>query len=166
MQIDFGDAKKVNDDREEEESDSSSDTDSEEEAYMKEETFRRGTFVGTVNYLAPEMARSSVSTIETDLWALGCIIFKMATGHPAFPGMDLYKVKPAILNRRVAWPEEPIDPTCRAQIEALLQLDPSARLGAPGTQHSMTALMAHPFFEGIDFSSDLTQLNVKSLLNG
>ena len=47
---------------------------------MNEEQYRRGTFVGTVNYLAPEMASKSVSTLETDLWALGCIIFKMVTG--------------------------------------------------------------------------------------
>jgi len=41
---------------------------------------RRGTMVGTMNYVAPEMINSQVATLATDLWALGNIIFKMATG--------------------------------------------------------------------------------------
>ena len=48
---------------------------------------RRDTFVGTINYMAPETIDHSVSVMETDLWALGCIIFKMLTGRVPFPGM-------------------------------------------------------------------------------
>ena len=48
---------------------------------------RRDTFVGTINYMAPETIDNSVSVMETDLWALGCIIFKMLTGRVPFPGM-------------------------------------------------------------------------------
>ena len=48
---------------------------------------RRGTFVGTVNYLAPEMIEEQESSVATDLWALGCLIFKMHTGKVPFPGM-------------------------------------------------------------------------------
>ena len=48
---------------------------------------RRDTFVGTINYMAPETIDDSVSVMETDLWALGCIIFKMLTGRVPFPGM-------------------------------------------------------------------------------
>ena len=51
---------------------------------------RRGTFVGTVNYLAPEMVKECESTCETDLWALGCIIFKMATGKVPYPGTAVH----------------------------------------------------------------------------
>jgi 3-phosphoinositide dependent protein kinase-1 len=41
---------------------------------------RKGTFVGTVNFIAPEMIKECQSTCASDLWALGCIIFKMSTG--------------------------------------------------------------------------------------
>ena len=51
---------------------------------------RRDTFVGTINYMSPETIESSVSVMETDLWALGCIIFKMLTGRVPFPGIQLY----------------------------------------------------------------------------
>jgi 3-phosphoinositide dependent protein kinase-1 len=54
----------------------------------KEVSDRRGTMVGTVNYMAPEMIQESESTCATDLWALGCILFKMYTGKVPFPGMN------------------------------------------------------------------------------
>ena len=47
---------------------------------------RRGTLVGTLNYFAPEMILNHHATLETDLWALGCIIFKMITGNVPFTG--------------------------------------------------------------------------------
>ena len=31
---------------------------------------RKGTFVGTVNYLAPEMIKESEATLATDLWRM------------------------------------------------------------------------------------------------
>jgi serine/threonine protein kinase len=49
---------------------------------------RRGTFVGTVNYLAPEMSEKNAASMATDKWSLGCIIFKMITGNVAFTGID------------------------------------------------------------------------------
>ena len=51
---------------------------------------RRGTFVGTVNYLSPEMIKECQASCESDLWALGCIIFKMVTGKVPFPGTAIH----------------------------------------------------------------------------
>ena len=54
---------------------------------MKSITIRKdrkmqGTFVGTRDYLAPEMVDdASISGPFTDLWALGIIIFELYTGH-------------------------------------------------------------------------------------
>jgi serine/threonine protein kinase len=47
---------------------------------------RRGTQVGTVNYMAPEMIKNNQAYLATDLWALGCIIFKMLSGSVPFEG--------------------------------------------------------------------------------
>ena len=120
--------------------------------------------MGTINYLSPEMAQNAISTLESDLWALGCIIFKMTTGKPAFPGMDLFQVKPAIVQRRVDWPQEGMDADCKDLIDKLLQVKPEHRLGARGQKHNMDMLKAHPFFKGIDFKSDLKLLKVKEKL--
>ena len=94
--IDFGDAKKTSEDRSDEED---SEFDYGSEALSESYRDRTGTFVGTINYLAPEMVRDYVSMQETDLWALGCIIFKMITGKVAITGIELFKVKQLILNR-------------------------------------------------------------------
>ena len=65
---------------------------------------RRGTLVGTVNYLAPEMIQAQMATLSTDLWALGCIIFKMVTGQVPFTGTQSYTVFPKINSRSIEWP--------------------------------------------------------------
>ena len=115
--------------------------------------------------MSPETIENSVSVMETDLWALGCIIFKMLTGRVPFPGIQLYQVAPLITSRNIQWPKEPIDKDCRDLIEELLQIVPKDRLGAIGTTNDMKALMNHKFLEGIDFSSDLTKLNIKQALH-
>ena len=103
---------------------------------------RRGTFVGTVNYLAPEMIEDCSSTCDTDLWALGCIIFKMATGKVPFPGLSQEKVFPLIRKRHIDWPENQVlDPECKALIDELLQLEPSNRLGSITKQGGVKAVM-------------------------
>jgi serine/threonine protein kinase len=37
---------------------------------------RKGTMVGTVNYMAPEMIKDNAASMATDIWCFGCIIFK------------------------------------------------------------------------------------------
>jgi 3-phosphoinositide dependent protein kinase-1 len=116
---------------------------------------RRGTFVGTVNFIAPEMIQEQHSSCASDLWALGCIIFKMVTGKVPFPGMSEAQVFPAILSRKVEWPND-IDPCAKDLIDKLLQVIPYDRLGYPKSKNGMKALMRHPYFEGINFNTDLT----------
>ena len=58
---------------------------------------RRDTFVGTPLYVSPEMLKESVSLPASDLWALGCIIFKMHTGRNAFNGFNEHQLFQQIL---------------------------------------------------------------------
>lgn len=53
---------------------------------------RKGTQVGTVNYMAPEMIQNNQAYLATDLWAFGCIIFKMLSGTVPFEGVQSYQV--------------------------------------------------------------------------
>ena len=45
---------------------------------------KKETFVGTPLYVAPEMLTDCKALPAGDLWALGVIIFKMATGNCPF----------------------------------------------------------------------------------
>jgi len=90
------------------------------EEFKDVEIERRGTLVGTLNYMAPEMLDKWQATLGTDLWALGCIIFKMATGKVPFPGIDQFKVFPKIRAREIDWPKDPMNPELRSLIDELI----------------------------------------------
>jgi serine/threonine protein kinase len=49
---------------------------------------RQMTFVGTPMYCAPEMLEHNQAGLFTDLWALGCIMFELSTGHQMFKGKN------------------------------------------------------------------------------
>jgi serine/threonine protein kinase len=43
-----------------------------------------GTIVGTFQYMAPEQLEGKEADTRSDLWALGCVLYEMATGQQAF----------------------------------------------------------------------------------
>jgi 3-phosphoinositide dependent protein kinase-1 len=47
---------------------------------------RRNSFVGTAQFVAPEILQGKSPHIGCDLWALGCIIYQMLTGEHLFKG--------------------------------------------------------------------------------
>lgn len=166
--IDFGDAKKEGEEPLDEEPEAAAHEEDGEftpDFGAAGDQERRGTFVGTVNYLAPEMIKECESSTASDLWALGCIVFKMITGKVPFPGMSPSQVYPKILNRDIEWPEKmEIDSDCRDLIERLLQIDPKHRLGCFDSPNDMKALQSHKFLQNLDFSKPLTDLPLKEAL--
>jgi len=44
----------------------------------------KATFVGTAEYVSPELLEDDICGPEADLWALGCIVYKMFTGKTPF----------------------------------------------------------------------------------
>ena len=58
-----------------------------------------GEILGTAGYLAPEQVRGQKADHRADLFALGAILFEMATGRRAFPGDSAVATLYAILNQ-------------------------------------------------------------------
>lgn len=114
----------------------------------------RGTFVGTPLYVAPEMLKESMSGHFTDLWALGCIVYQMATGDVPFKGKTDFQTFDIIMKREFKWPEG-LDEDCKDLINKLLQVEPMKRLGAgrPDSGNSYEDLFKHKFFDGINWET-------------
>jgi serine/threonine-protein kinase len=59
-------------------------------SFEDERVTREGTTVGTVDYMAPEQARDSRATsIQSDIYSLGCTLFYLLTGQPPYAGGDI-----------------------------------------------------------------------------
>jgi serine/threonine-protein kinase len=58
-----------------------------------------GAVLGTLAYMSPEQVRGEVLDARTDLFSLGCVLYEMTTGRPAFAGSTPGTIHEAILNR-------------------------------------------------------------------
>mmetsp|Transcript_29755 Transcript_29755/g.48043 ORF Transcript_29755/g.48043 Transcript_29755/m.48043 type:complete len:313 (-) Transcript_29755:447-1385(-) len=107
-------------------------------------------FVGTAEYVAPEVLLDKGAGKAADLWAFGCILFQMLAARPPFRGGSEYLTFQKILNLEYSFPKN-IPPKARDLIEKLLVLDPEQRFGSGA--NGISAIKTHAFFEGIDFAN-------------
>ena len=117
-------------------------------------TQRRGTFVGTAEYVSPEILADAGAGPAVDLWALGCIIFQMYTGRPPFRAQTDFLIFERIREGIIEFPPE-VPEVAVDLIQKLLKKESEQRLGAGprGGSNDYTALKAHPYFQGIDIDN-------------
>ena len=58
-----------------------------------------GTTLGTVSYMSPEQVAGEDADQQSDVWALGAVLYEMLTGQQPFKGENQWAVMNAISNR-------------------------------------------------------------------
>lgn len=110
---------------------------------------RKNSFVGTAQYVSPEILHGAKPTYSADLWALGCIIYQMMTGQTPFKAASEYLIFQKITNLDYQFPEG-FDETARDLVEKLLVIIPEDRIGS-GDSTSYTSIREHPFFKNTNW---------------
>ncbi|KAH7926505.1 kinase-like protein [Leucogyrophana mollusca] len=119
---------------------------------------RANTFVGTAQYVAPELLETNETSMSSDLWAIGCILYQMIAGRFAFQGLSEYLTWQKIKSLDYSFPDG-FDPDAKDLVQKLLARDPLQRLGAgpTGSSNDREALRSHPFFTSINWSTLWTE---------
>lgn len=91
---------------------------------------RDGIVLGTAGYMSPEQARGRRVDRRTDIWAMGCILFEMITGHQAFQGETISDTLAAVLRGEPPWSAlpEPTPEPVRRLLRRCLEKDPKKRM--------------------------------------
>ena len=118
---------------------------------------RRGlTFVGTAEYVSPEVLGDKPAGFGADIWALGIMIYQMFCGRTPFKEKTNYLIFRKIEELKIEYSSNVnITEEAKNLISKILVKEPSKRLGAgeKGTEYDINHLKAHPFFKGIDWNN-------------
>ncbi len=90
-----------------------------------------GTILGTFQYMSPEQLEGKEADERSDVWALGCVLYEMATGKRAFDGNSQASLIAAIMGQapralKELAPASP--PALDRLIQACLAKDPEERV--------------------------------------
>ena len=69
--------------------------------------FRTNSFVGTEEYIAPEVIKGSGHTSAVDWWTLGILIYEMLYGTTPFKGKNRNATFANILREDIPFPDSP-----------------------------------------------------------
>ncbi|XP_020581462.1 serine/threonine-protein kinase D6PK-like [Phalaenopsis equestris] len=114
---------------------------------------RSMSFVGTHEYLAPEIVAGEGHGSAVDWWTLGVFIYELLFGGTPFKGMNEDRTLANILARGLEFPKEPaVSAAARELIAGLLVKDPAKRIGSVTGAAGGEGRFCHSFFSGVNWA--------------
>ncbi|XP_062196122.1 serine/threonine-protein kinase D6PK-like [Phragmites australis] len=111
---------------------------------------RSMSFVGTHEYLAPEIIKGEGHGSAVDWWTFGIFLYELLFGKTPFKGSGNRATLFNVVGQSLRFPESPIVSfSARDLIRGLLVKDPQHRLGY---KRGATEIKQHPFFEGVNWA--------------
>ncbi|KAH7281107.1 hypothetical protein KP509_36G030200 [Ceratopteris richardii] len=107
-------------------------------------------FVGTHEYLAPEIIKGEGHGSAVDWWTFGIFLYELLHGKTPFKGAGNRATLFNVIGQSLKFPEAPsISYQARDLIRGLLVKDPQHRLAY---KRGATEIKQHPFFEGVNWA--------------
>jgi len=121
------------------------------EIYSKPELITNS-FVGTAEYIAPEVIQGFGQSSSVDWWTFGILMYEMLYGVTPYRGKSQDDTFSQILGGSIRFPDHhiyPVSANCKSLIKKLLLPDPKKRLGS---EHGANDLKKQKFFEKVNFT--------------
>lgn len=111
---------------------------------------RSMSFVGTHEYLAPEIIRGDGHGSSVDWWTFGVFLYELLHGKTPFKGTGNRETLFNVVGQPLKFPEgSTISFAAKDLVRGLLAKDPQKRLGF---KRGATEIKQHPFFESINWA--------------
>ncbi|CAH9143474.1 unnamed protein product [Cuscuta epithymum] len=111
---------------------------------------RSMSFVGTHEYLAPEIIRGEGHGSAVDWWTFGIFLYELLHGMTPFKGSGNRATLFNVVGQPLRFPDAPqVSTVARDLIRGLLVKDPHKRIAY---KRGATEIKQHPFFEGVNWA--------------
>ncbi|EOY29014.1 Protein kinase domain - like 10 [Theobroma cacao] len=111
---------------------------------------RSMSFVGTHEYLAPEIIKGEGHGSAVDWWTFGIFLYELLYGKTPFKGSGNRATLFNVVGQPLRFPESPVVSfAARDLIRGLLVKEPQHRLAY---KRGATEIKQHPFFEGVNWA--------------
>nr|AML79565.1 putative LOV domain-containing protein [Chrysobalanus icaco] len=118
--------------------------------FMAEPMRASNSFVGTEEYIAPEIITGAGHTSAVDWWALGILLYEMLYGYTPFRGKTRQRTFSNILHKDLKFPGRIwVSLNAKQLMYRLLHRDPKNRLGS---HEGANEIKRHPFFKGVNWA--------------
>ena len=107
-------------------------------------------FVGSLEYVAPEVLLRQKYDKAVDWWALGTLLYEMLHGRPPFYSQNRRVMAERIVSAPLKFNHARVNPAAQLLLEGLLTRDPTQRLGSDAV-HGSDYVRAAPFFNSVDW---------------